>query len=67
MLKKEGLEIKRNYLEVGDRVWACAYDYNYNRLEKALIQMPVYGEIIKAKYGLHFCVLEKMESLERTE
>lgn len=56
------MEIKRNSLKLGDKVWACAYDYNYNRTEKALIQQPVYGEIVKlpnSTYRLGFAIMKK--------
>lgn len=66
MLEKDGLTLKRNKLEVGDRVWACAYDYNNNRLEKALIQTPVYGEIVKGKTGLEFRSFRKDGKLRST-
>ena len=56
------MEIKHSDLKIGDKVWACAYDYNYNRTEKALIQQPVFGQIVKGYnswYGLGFAIMKK--------
>ena len=57
------MEIKHSDLKIGDKVWACAYDYNYNRTEKALIQQPVFGQIVqapsKAYYKFGFAILKK--------
>lgn len=46
-------------VKVGDKLWACEYGYNYNRTEKALIQPPVYGQIVKGKYYTSFTILKK--------
>lgn len=59
---------EKNTLKAGDKVWACAYDYNYNRMEKALIQKPVYGQIVVNTKGwskLGFAVM-KADGTPRT-
>lgn len=52
-------------VKVGDKLWACEYGYNYNRTEKALIQPPVYGQIVKGKYYTSFTILKK-DGMPRT-
>ena len=51
---------------VGDKLWACEYGYYYNRTEKALIQPPVYGQIVKGKYNIRSFAILKKDGTPRT-
>lgn len=51
---------------VGDKLWACEYGYYYNRTEKALIQPPVYGQIVKGRYNIRSFAILKKDGMPRT-
>lgn len=53
-------------VKVGDKLWACAYCYYYNRTEKELSQKPVYGQIVFGKYDIPSFAMMKKDGTPRT-
>lgn len=46
-------------LEPGRKIWACAYEFDNNKITMNLSQKPIYGEIYHDGWSKHFVPYKK--------